>query len=223
MLSLGVLGETALPRLRFLSYQCFNRRITDDAPYLGLAGWEAEEAEGVAADDFKNIGWGEAECLEEAAGVTRKIKGEVSWAWGVDAGEGEVLKEHAKFFSVGLCGGASSFVPQGRDFGGHVGGRPRSGRWRVGDSDGGFGPGGGSGGEAEGKFDVVAVGDHVGAGWASAEPSRAIGEETRADAPGHGVASGGEGSGGDEVLADGAEGAGERPGGGFGNFLKFSF
>jgi hypothetical protein len=39
----------------------------------------------------------------------------VSWAWGVDAGEGEVLKEHAEFFSVGLGGGASSFVPQGRD------------------------------------------------------------------------------------------------------------
>ena len=96
-------------------------------------------------------------------------------------------------------------------------------RRSVGDGDGGFGPSGGGGGEAEGKFDVVAVGDHVGAGWASAEPSGAIGEETRADAPGHGVASGGEGSGGDEVLADGAEGAGERPRSGFGNFLKFSF
>ena len=141
-----------------------------------MARWEAEEAEGVAADDFKNIGWGEAECLEEAAGVTRKIKGEVSWAWGVDAGEGEVLKEHAELLVVGLCGGASSFVPQGRDFGGHVGGRPRSGRRSVGDSDGWFGPSGGSGREAEGKFDVVPVGDHVGAGWASAEPSGAIGE-----------------------------------------------
>ena len=161
--------------------------------------------------------------MEEAAGVTRKIKGEVSWAWGVDAGEGEVLKEHAKFFSVGLCGGASSFVPQGRDFGGHVGGRARSGRWSVGDGDGGFGPSGGGGGEAEGKFDVVAVGDHVGAGWASAEPSGAIGKKAGADAPGHGVASGGEGAGGGEVLADGAEGAGERPRSGFGNFLKFSF
>jgi len=72
--------------------------------------------------DLENIGWGEAECLEEAAGVTRKIKGEVSWAWGVDAGEGKVLKEHAKFLVVGLCGG-------------HVGGRPRGGRWSVGDSD----------------------------------------------------------------------------------------
>ena len=96
-------------------------------------------------------------------------------------------------------------------------------RRSVGDGDGGFGPSGGSGREAEGKFDVVPVGDHVGAGWASAEPSGAIGEEAGADAPGHGVASGGEGSGGGEVLADGAEGAGERPGGGFGNFLKFSF
>ena len=40
--------------------------------------------------------------MEEAAGVTRKIKREVSWAWGVDASEGEVLKEHAKFFVVAL-------------------------------------------------------------------------------------------------------------------------
>jgi hypothetical protein len=54
--------------------------------------------------DPEEIGWGETECLEEAAGVTRKIEGEVSRAWGVDAGEGEVLKEHAKFFSVGLFG-----------------------------------------------------------------------------------------------------------------------
>jgi len=93
----------------------------------------------------------------------------------------------------------------------------------VGDSDGGFGPSWGGGGEAEGKFDVVTVGDHVGAGWTSAEPSGTIGEEARADAPGHGVACGGVGAGGGEVLADGAESAGESPGGGFGNFLKFSF
>ncbi len=79
----------------------------------------------------------------------------------------------------------------------------------MGDGDGGFGPGGGGGGEAEGKFDVVPVGDHVGAGWASTKPSGSIGEEAGADAPGHGVACGGEGSGGGEVLADGAEGAGE--------------
>ena len=52
--------------------------------------------------DLEKIGWGEAECLEEAAGVTRKIEGKVSWAWGVNAGEGEVLKEHAKFFVVAL-------------------------------------------------------------------------------------------------------------------------
>ena len=39
--------------------------------------------------------------MEEAAGVTRKIKGEVSWAWGVDAGEGEVLKEHSELLVVG--------------------------------------------------------------------------------------------------------------------------
>lgn len=181
----------------------------DDFGFLVFDWWEAEEAEGVAADDFENIGWGEAECLEEAAGIARKIEGEVSWAWGVNAGEGEVLKEHAKFFSVGLCGGASSFVPQGRDFGGRVGGRARSGRWSVGDGDGWFGPSGGGGGEAEGKLDVVAVGDHVGAGRASAEPSGAISEEARADAPGHGVASGGKGAGGCEVLAGGSKGAGE--------------
>ena len=119
------------------------------------------------------------------------------------------MKEHAKFFVVGLGGGASSFVPQVRDFGGHVGGGPRSGRWSVGDGDGWFGPSGGSGGEAEGKFDVVAVSDHIGAGWASAEPSGAIGKKAGADAPGHGVASGGEGAGGGEVFAYGAEGTGE--------------
>ncbi len=79
----------------------------------------------------------------------------------------------------------------------------------MGDGDGGFGPSGGGGGEAEGKFDVVPVGDHVGAGWTSAEPSGAIGEEAGADAPGHGIACGGEGTGGGEVLANGAEGAGE--------------
>ena len=79
----------------------------------------------------------------------------------------------------------------------------------MGDGDGWFGPSREGGGEAEGKLDVVAVGDHVGAGWASAEPSGAIGKKAGADAPGHGIASGGEGSGGDEVLADGAEGAGE--------------
>jgi hypothetical protein len=79
----------------------------------------------------------------------------------------------------------------------------------VGDGDRGFGPSGGGGGEAKGKFDVVAVGDHVGAGWASAKPSGAIGEEAGPDAPSHGVACGGEGAGGCEVLADGAEGTGE--------------
>jgi hypothetical protein len=54
--------------------------------------------------------------------------------------------------------------------------------------DGGFSPGGGGGGEAERKFNVVAVGDHIGARGSGAKPSRAIGEEARADAPGHGVA-----------------------------------
>ena len=62
----------------------------------------AKKSKKKTSADLEKIGWGEAECLEEAAGVTRKIKGEVSWAWGVDAGEGEVLKEHAEFFVVAL-------------------------------------------------------------------------------------------------------------------------
>jgi hypothetical protein len=53
--------------------------------------------------------------------------------------------------------------------------------------DGGFSPGGGGGGEAEGKFDVVAVCDHIGPRRAGSKPSRAIDEEAGADAPGHGV------------------------------------
>jgi len=88
--------------------------------------------------------------------------------------------------------------------------------------DGGFGPGGGSGREAEGEFDVVAEGQHVGAGWAGAEPSFFGDQQTRADAPGHRVAAGFQGSGHFKILADGPEGSGQRPGNRFGNFLKFS-
>jgi len=92
----------------------------------------------------------------------------------------------------------------------------------VDDGDGGFGPGGGGGGEAEGEFDVVAKGQHVGAGWAGAEPSFFGDQQTRADAPGHRVAAGRQGAGFIKILADGAKSAGQRPRNGLGNFLKFS-
>ena len=51
------------------------------APGAGgeLGRWrEAEETEGVATDEFQNIGWGEAKGFEEAAGVPWKVKGEVA-------------------------------------------------------------------------------------------------------------------------------------------------
>jgi hypothetical protein len=75
--------------------------------------------------------------------------------------------------------------------------------------DGGFGPGGGGGGEAKGEFDVVAEGEHVGAGRSGAEPGFFIDEQTGADAPGHRVASGGQGAGLIEILANGPESAGQ--------------
>jgi len=92
----------------------------------------------------------------------------------------------------------------------------------VDDGDGGFGPGGGSGGKAEGEFNVVTESQHVRAGWAGAEPSFFGDQQTRADAPGHRVAAGCQGSGLFKILADGPEGAGQRPGNRLGNFLKFS-
>jgi len=88
--------------------------------------------------------------------------------------------------------------------------------------DGGFGPGGGGGGEAEGEFDVVTKGQHVRAGWAGAEPGFFGDQQTRADAPGHRVAAGCQGAGLFKILADGPEGAGQRPGNRLGDFLKFS-
>ena len=107
-----------------------------------------------------------------------------------NAGKGEVLQEGAEFFVVGGVsgrwpsfapnladsGGASSFVPLVRDFGGHVGGRPRGGRGSVNDCNGGLSPGGGGGGQAEGKFNIVAVGNHIGAGRAGSKPSGALDE-----------------------------------------------
>jgi hypothetical protein len=93
----------------------------------------------------------------------------------------------------------------------------------VGDGHRGFGPSGGGGGEAEGKFNIVAVGNHIGAGRSGAEPRLFLNEEAGTDAPGHRVTRGGEGTGGGEVLADGAEGAGKRPRGRLGGFLKFAF
>ena len=68
--------------------------------------------------------------MEKAAGVTRKVEGEVARTRGGDAGEGEILQEGAEFFVVGDVGGwgpsfapnladsggASSFVPLVRDF-----------------------------------------------------------------------------------------------------------
>ena len=76
-------------------------------------------------------------------------------------------------------------------------------RWGVDDSDGGFGPGGGSGGEAKGEFNVVAESEHVGARRASAEPGRAIDEQAWTNAPGHRIAAGGQGSSLVEALANG--------------------
>jgi len=97
------------------------------------------------------------------------------------------------------------------------------GRRGVDDGDGGFGPGGGGGGKAEREFDIVTKGQHVGAGGAGAEPSFFGDQQTRADAPGHRVAAGRQGAGLFKILADGPEGAGQRPRNGLGNFLKSSF
>ena len=89
---------------------------------------------------------------------------------------------------------------RGRRFGGLWGG--------VDDSDVGFGPGGGGSGKAEGEFNVVPEGEHVGAGRAGTEPGRAIDEQTRTYAPSHRIAAGDQGSGLVEALANGPK----RPG-----------
>ena len=124
------------------------------------------------------------------------------------AGEGEILQKHSEFFVVGglilRCRRCGEF-------------------WRgVGDGNRGLGPSGGGCREAEGKLDVVAVGDHIGAGRTGAEPSGAIDEETGADTPGHGITGSRKGTSCGQVLANGAECACQSPRGGFGNFLKLT-
>jgi len=92
----------------------------------------------------------------------------------------------------------------------------------VNDGDGGFGPGGGGGGKAEGEFDVVAEGQHVRAGRPSPEPNMLGNKQAGADAPGHGVAAGRQSPGLVQILADGTESTGQRPGNRLGNFLQLS-
>ena len=148
----------------------------------GLRPWrEAEKAEGVAADDLPELGRRGTEGFEEAPSVAWKIKGKVPWAGRVHAGEGKILQKHSKLLVVG---GLILRCWRCWDF------------WRsVGDGNRGFGPSGGSGGETEGKLNVIAVGDHIGAGRAGPEPSGAIDEEAGADTPGHGITAGRKGPG----------------------------
>jgi hypothetical protein len=175
----------------------------------GLRPWrEAEKTEGVAADDLPEVGWRGAEGFKEASGIPWKIEGKMTGAGRSHAGKGEILQKHSELLVMGglilrcrLCG----------EF------------WRsVGDGNRGFGPSGESGGEAEGKLDVVAVGDHIGAGRTGAKPSGAFDEETGADTPGHGITGGRKGTGCGEVLGSSAESACQSPRRGLGNFLKLA-
>ena len=92
---------------------------TRRAPGAGgeLGRWrDAEETEGVATDEFPDIGWGETKGFQEATGVAWKVEWEVTRTRGGDAGEGEILQEGAKLFVVGDVGGRwPSFVPLVRD------------------------------------------------------------------------------------------------------------
>ena len=88
--------------------------------------------------------------------------------------------------------------------------------------DGGLGPGGGGGRETKGKFHVVAKGQHVRAGWAGAEPGALIHQQTRADAPCHGVSVRCQQACLLQILAGRTKGAGQRPGNWFRHFLKFA-
>jgi len=67
-----------------------------------LGPWRnAEEAEGVAADDLPKVGWRGAEGFKEASGIPWKIEGEVTGAGRSHAGEGEVLQKHSELLVVG--------------------------------------------------------------------------------------------------------------------------
>jgi hypothetical protein len=180
------------------------------APGAGekLGSWRnAKEAESIAADDLPEVGWREAEGFEEAPSVPWKVEGEVSGAGRGDASEGEILQKHSELLVVGgvlWCWCCWEF-------------------WRsVRDDNRGFGPSGGSGGQAERKLDVVAVGDHIRARRAGAEPSGVIDEEAGADTPSHGITGGRKGTGCGEVLANGAESACQSPRRGLGNLLKLA-
>jgi hypothetical protein len=61
----------------------------------------AEEAEGVAADDLPEVGWRGAEGFKEASGIPWKIEGKVTGAGRSHAGEGEILQKHSEFLVVG--------------------------------------------------------------------------------------------------------------------------
>ncbi len=126
-------------------------------------------------------------------------------AWRDDAGEGEILEENTEFLVMCVIGG---------------GWKAGSGRRIVDDSDGGVGPRGGGGGETERKFDVVAEGQHVRTRRPSTKPSLLVDQQTGAETPGHRVATGRQSLSFFKVVAGGTEGAGQRPGDGFGNFLK---
>ena len=61
----------------------------------------AEEAEGVAADDLPEVSWRGAEGFKEAPGIPWKIEGKVTGAGRSHAGEGEILQKHSKLLVVG--------------------------------------------------------------------------------------------------------------------------
>ena len=119
----------------------------------------AEEAFEVTAGDFEEVGGGEAESSKESPGVAWEVKRKVPRARRDDAGEGEILEENTEFLVMCVIG---------RRW------KAGSGRRIVDDGDGRFGPGGGGGREAEGKFDVVTKGQHVRTGWTGAQPSGAF-------------------------------------------------
>ena len=67
-----------------------------------LESWgNAEEAEGVAADDLPEVGWRGTEGFEEAPSVAWKIEGKVTGVGRSHAGEGEILQKHSELLVVG--------------------------------------------------------------------------------------------------------------------------